>query len=378
MQYFSSQTGTLGQLIQKRGSRVNHLDIMRLVAAVLVVFSHAFNLSHGKVLGKQYEPFWQLSKGQITVGGVAVLIFFIISGFLITASFERDKNLLSFFQKRCLRIYPGLIIVVALTALVMGPLMTNLSLADYFKNPDTYRYLINNIGFIRYQDTLPGVFTDNPVPNFVNGSLWTLKYELLCYAVTAFLGYFGLLKLSSLGFLFIITSLGNWAIQGHWVDAWMDWNQGFPFIVKSFLDLFPFFIAGSLLYIGRDRLPYRSDLALASIFLIALAFPITGLFKPVFAIAGSYLVLYVAYYPKIKPINLSKIGDLSYGIYIYGWIIQQIVVQWLHPHINWFTNCLISLPFIFVLAYASWHLVEKRALQWKIETFPTAFKKLKN
>jgi len=209
---------TLGRLIKVRGSRTNHFDVIRLIASILVVFSHSFNLSHGKVLGKQYEPLMQLSRGKITLGGIAVLVFFVISGFLITASFDKDKNLLSFFRKRCLRIYPGLIVVVILTAFVLGPLMTELPLWDYFKNPETYSYLLNNIGFIRYQDFLPGVFQYNIVPNYINGSLWTLKYELLCYISTALLGYLGFLKFRHLGFLFIFSSFTNILIQSHLTD----------------------------------------------------------------------------------------------------------------------------------------------------------------
>ena len=366
---------TLGQLIETRGSRTNHFDIMRLTAALLVVFSHSFNLSHGKVLGKQYEPLMQLSKGQITLGGLAVLVFFVISGFLITASFDKDKNVLSFFQKRFLRIYPGLIVVVLLTALVLGPLMTELPLWEYFKKPETYNYLVNNIGFIRYQDFLPGVFEHNTVPHYINGSLWTLKYELLCYVVTAILGYFGFLKFRVLGIFFIVSSLTNILIQGHFIDNLADWNGGLPFIVKSFLELLPYYLAGSLIYIIRDRLPYRASFAFGSLFLIFLSLPIPGLFKPMFSVVGAYLVFYAAYFPKINPLNLSKIGDLSYGVYIYGWIIQQIVVQWLHPHINWFTNCLISLPFILGASFLSWHLVEKRAMGMKLKISPMFLKK---
>jgi peptidoglycan/LPS O-acetylase OafA/YrhL len=366
---------TLGQLIETRGSRTNHFDIMRLTAALLVVFSHSFNLSHGKVLGKQYEPLMQLSKGQITLGGLAVLVFFVISGFLITASFDKDKNVLSFFQKRFLRIYPGLIVVVLLTALVLGPLMTELPLWEYFKKPETYNYLVNNIVFIRYQDFLPGVFEHNTVPNYINGSLWTLKYELLCYFVTAILGYFGFLKFRILGVFFIVSSLTNILIQGHFIDNLADWNGGLPFIVKSFLELLPYYLAGSLIYLGRDRLPYRSSFALGSLFLIFVSLPIPGLFKPMFSVVGAYLVFYAAYFPKINPLNLSKVGDLSYGVYIYGWIIQQIVVQWFHPHINWFTNCLISLPFILGASFLSWHLVEKRAMGLKLKISPMFLKK---
>jgi len=366
---------TLGQLIETRGSRTNHFDIMRLTAALLVVFSHSFNLSHGKVLGKQYEPLMQLSKGQITLGGLAVLVFFVISGFLITASFDKDKNVLSFFQKRFLRIYPGLIVVVLLTALVLGPLMTELPLWEYFKKPETYNYLVNNIVFIRYQDFLPGVFEQNTIPHYINCSLWTLKYELLCYFVTAILGYFGFLKFRILGVFFIVSSLTNILIQGHFIDNLADWNGGLPFIVKSFLELLPYYLAGSLIYLGRDRLPYRSSFALGSLFLIFVSLPIPGLFKPMFSVVGAYLVFYAAYFPKINPLNLSKVGDLSYGVYIYGWIIQQIVVQWFHPHINWFTNCLISLPFILGASFLSWHLVEKRAMGMKLKISPMFLKK---
>jgi len=93
-----------------------------------------------------------------------------------------------------------------------------------------------------------------------------------------------------------------------------------------------------------------------------------------FSIAGAYLIFYLAYFPKIKPLNISKIGDLSYGVYIYGWLIQQIVVQWFNPHINWFTNCLISLPFILGISFLSWHLVEKRAMGINLKTSPIFFK----
>lgn len=355
---------------------MNHFDLMRLVAAVLVVFSHGFNLSHGKVLGKQYEPLMQWSHGQLTLGGLAVLVFFVVSGFLITASFEKDQNLGSFFRKRCLRIYPGLMVVVLSTVFILGPVLTELPLGDYLKKPETYQYLLNNISFLRYQDKLPGVFTDNPVPEFVNGSLWTLKYELLCYLTTALLGVWGLLKGRSLAFIFITSSLANCLIQTGSLDSLINWNQGFPFILKSFLELYPYFVAGAWIYIVRDRLPFQATWAYGALFLLALSLPIVGLLKPVFSIAGAYLVIYLAYFPHRRPVNINRFGDLSYGIYIYGWPIQQIVVQWLHPQVNWLTNSLISLPIILGLAWLSWHGIEKPAMRYKSkktntsQTFP--------
>ncbi|MFN5516539.1 MAG: acyltransferase family protein [Cyanobacteriota bacterium] len=362
---------TLGQIIQKYGARHNHFDIMRLIAALVVIFSHAFPLAHGKILGKQYEPLMILSRGQITLGGVAVFVFFVVSGFLITASYDKAPQLKSFCQKRLLRLYPGLIVAVALTVFVLGSLLSNLGWRDYLQQPETYSYLVNNLFFLRYQDSLPGVFANTPVPGFINGSLWTLKYEILAYGAVAVLGILGWLKGRFLAILFILNSAVNLLIQAQLTPDFIDWQSGFPFILKSFLELFPYFLAGAWIYLVKEKLPFNSTFALVALFAVCLALPIPGLLKPMLSIAGAYGVIYLAYYPGFKVINLHKLGDLSYGVYIYGWPLQQLVSLILFPEINWALNFLISLPLVLGAAWVSWHGIEKRALRFKgLTLFP--------
>ena len=162
-------------------ARKNNLDIIRFLAATLVVFSHAYPLTTGN---NATEPFAVCSNGQMTFGELAVSIFFIISGFLITQSYDRSKNPIYYFKARVLRIFPGLIFCVLLTVFFLGPIFTELNVKDYFKDPKTYDYL-KTITLYWIQYDLPGVFQTNVWPGAVNGSLWTLWYEFFFYIVVA-------------------------------------------------------------------------------------------------------------------------------------------------------------------------------------------------
>lgn len=143
----------------------------------MVLYGHSFVL-----LGLR-EP---LFMSWLPLGPLGVFIFFTISGYLVSESWDRDPHLLRFFQRRLLRILPGLAVCVLLTVGVLGPLLTTLPLADYFSNPHTLGYL-RTIGlYITYY--LPGVFDGNRYPNAVNGSLWSLPVEFLMYIVVALVG----------------------------------------------------------------------------------------------------------------------------------------------------------------------------------------------
>lgn len=172
-------------------SKKNNFDILRLIAAVMVIYSHSYALCGKTELG---PPFYQQS-----YGGLGVAIFLIISGFLVTLSWSRSENLKVFLKARFLRIFPALIFVIFATTFIMGPLVTSLPVSQYFKNPETYQYLKNITLFdIRYN--LPGIFTDNIYKGAVNGSLWSLEYEFTFYLILAFLGISGLLKKNHLLF----------------------------------------------------------------------------------------------------------------------------------------------------------------------------------
>jgi peptidoglycan/LPS O-acetylase OafA/YrhL len=221
----------------------NNFDLIRFIAAALVILSHCFSLA-----GKEFEPLSWLS-GYETFGGLAVAIFFITSGFLITASWFSDENILSFIKKRILRIFPALIWVIFLTVFVLGPLLTALPLKEYFKNHTTYLYL-NNVYLTCIYYSLPGVFAHNPWPNAVNGSLWTLPIEILMYAMIGFLGSIRLLKMkwfipALLPFAFYLF-ISYYISHSNTMILWVRLSQTAKLAI--------YFIMGSIFYIYREKI----------------------------------------------------------------------------------------------------------------------------
>ena len=168
--------------------RQNNIDFVRITLALLVIFSHSFPLTLGH---ERTEPFNLLSRGQVTGGHVAVDLFFILSGFLIAASYERSSSAASFLRKRAARIYPAFVLLSLLTLVVINPLaharVDGASLLDK---------LVNVIGnTLRLTGlTYSGAFPSNPAPGVINGSLWSISYEFWCYIGVLILGLTGLLR----------------------------------------------------------------------------------------------------------------------------------------------------------------------------------------
>ena len=161
----------------------NSFDLLRLFAAVLVLYSHRHVLL-GLVELKLFN--WT------TLGGAGVSIFFFLSGFLVWSSWVRDPELTRFSIRRSLRIFPALWFVVLFTVLVVGVLLSKLEVSGCFASFETWRYLSTALLVVRHG--LPGVFVDNPYPLAVNGSLWTLPVEFLCYVSVAFIGSISLVQ----------------------------------------------------------------------------------------------------------------------------------------------------------------------------------------
>ncbi|MDP9940112.1 acyltransferase family protein [Ectopseudomonas alcaliphila] len=158
-------------------TRNNNLDLLRLIAAAMVIWSHAYPT----VLGKgAKQPLTALTGGQFSMGDLGVAIFFVISGFLVSQSMFRLNDLTSYAKARALRIFPDLIFCVLLSILLIGPLFSTLNTAEHFTNSRTYNYLIATTTLNFLSPFLPGVFESNPYGSYINGSLWTLKYEVLC------------------------------------------------------------------------------------------------------------------------------------------------------------------------------------------------------
>lgn len=328
-------------------TKKNNLDFIRFVAAVLVIFSHAYPLTTGN---NGSELFAVLTNGQMTFGHLAVITFFIISGFLITQSFDRSKDIVKFMKARILRIFPGLIVVVFLAAFVLGPFFTTLSLKDYLFNYQTLQYLTTiSLYWIHYD--LPGVFQNNVYPVAVNGSLWTLYYEFVFYIVVGVLGVSRLLNKWVLIVGFVVCTILFYLSIG-----------------SEYVNLFRYFCAGMLFYVYRKKIILNFWLAILSLVLLLISVEF-GYLKFFFPIFGSYLIFYFAYQSKVNLHNFGKYGDFSYGIYIYAFPVQQIVTYYYGEGITPLTNFLISLPFTLIFAVLSWHLVEKYALRLKNFSF---------
>ncbi|MCB1753224.1 MAG: acyltransferase [Gammaproteobacteria bacterium] len=348
-------------------SRVNNFDFLRFLAASLVLFSHSFRVSYRN--GGD-EPLSILTHGQATFGSLAVAVFFVISGFLITMSYENSTSGMQFVVKRGLRIFPALFIAIILTSFVLGPVVTRLSIPEYLMHPLTYTYL-SNISLVHMQWELPGVFEEQPWEKIVNASLWTLYYELLCYIAVLALGILRLLRWQTVLGIFLLCLFVT-VVDHDWRGVSLLWrlNDLFAAIkppsgtAAPYAELGAYFASGSLIYLLRSSVPLNGVFALICICILAIAARVGG-FTQAFILFGGYVTVYLAFSKWLSASGFAGYGDFSYGIYIYAFPIQQAVCQFFMPDITWQITFFVSYPVIFVCAYFSWHLIEKPSLSRK-------------
>lgn len=326
--------------------RDNNFNLLRMLAALGVLVSHAFPLTLGHGFDDPLAPYLHGKN----LGTVSVYVFFAISGFFIARSFANRSSFGSFFRARILRIFPGLMVVLALIV-VVGALLTTADAARYWSAVPMY--YLRNVTLFFIQTTLPGVFENNAYNAAINGSLWTLNYEVLCYFGVVISGLLGLsdkprlFALALVGFL-----LAYWAtavaVESTRVNSMM--QLGLPFAI------------GMAFWVWRDRIPLSPVLAagLALVAVVAHPFPV---FIPVFCLALAYAVFVIGYarLPAIGAYN--RLGDFSYGTYIYAWPVQQLWV-WLGVA-SPLLNIALSLPVTLLFAVLSWHFVEAPALKLK-------------
>jgi len=331
--------------------RHNNFDALRFVAATSVIFSHAFLLGEGT---QDPEPLMWLTGGQTILGVVGVFIFFTISGFLVTQSFEATGSPLRFSMKRVLRIYPGLLACLLVTAFAMGPFVSDLSASAYFGNSSVYTYVSSNFAMVMPATALPGVqFSGYSAGSVVDGPLWTLPCEVAMYLMVLGLG---VLRWLDLRVMLALIALG---IVGIWFDT-----AASDYFVGSALWLLPFFAAGMALYRLRDRGIFRGRIALVALASLVLSVPLHA-FILLFPIFGSYLVIYLALERRLPCVNTARFGDLSYGLYIYGWPVEQVLVRLNGGTMAWPELFGLAFPITAACAFASWHLIESRALRLK-------------
>ena len=320
----------------------NHFNILRLVAAWLVIYGHAWPIT-GSMGGDLIGKFTTIK----FAGAVAVDVFFVVSGFLIAASLQRN-SVRGYLASRALRIVPALVVCVALTVFVLGPLLT--TAPDYWRAPGTWRYLWSNATLWRAEFFLPGVFSTLP-QTAVNGSLWTLPVEARLYLL--------LLAASLLGALNAKRYLVPWllALGGAAAFAW--WRAPLPEWLSNDIWCVAFFITGTALWLYRDRVRLSWLPVVALLIACALLRGTTWFVLPYFALV-SYGTLWLAFAP--TPARMAH-HDLSYGLYLYGWPAAQIV-QTFSPGTPWH-NVLWATALGLTLAALSWFLVERPALHLK-------------
>src|SRR5260221_10109217 len=254
-----------------------------------------------------------LTGGQTILGVVGVFVFFTISGYLVTQSFDTTGSPLVFLAKRALRVFPGLFLCLAVCVFVIGPLVTQLPLADYFARRELYLFVLHNAVLDVDYNRLPGVeFWPGNIGGIVNGPLWSLPCEVLMYLMLFALGVCRLLTLR-VGLVLLAIGIGCL-----WFDTAGD-------TLGSAFWLLGFFAAGICCYRLRGTRLFAGHWALLALLGLALSIP-ARLFLVGFALLGSYLVIYLALNRKLPPVPAARFGDLSYGLYIYGWPIEQCVV----------------------------------------------------
>lgn len=371
---------SIGEVLRESNGMGVGFDTLRLVLASSVVFIHCSLRRSGSVdvdleplISHLPIPTWALSTA-------AVPLFFALSGFLLAGSAEK-QSLGSFATNRALRIFPALAVEIVLCACLLGPLVTSLPLKDYFSSPLFFHYLLNIAGLIHYD--LPGVFLDNPHTSYVNGSLWTVPHELSVYVMLGASIWLGVFRRPAL----LVAGLVVLLVAAVAVAAAPAYNLTFPglaFLTKALVTrgaarLVPVFFMGVVLHRYRFRVPYHGGFALAG---LALYLGMTCVISreimlgPIGVILTAPIFAYVIAWAGLSsrftlrnrvifglPVGLLVAGDYSYGIYLYGFPLQQTLLHFFPGNWATLTFFIASLSLALCVAALSWHFIERPMLR---------------
>lgn len=345
-------------------TRNNNFNLLRLVAASLVIYAHSFPLLLGPSSGPGGGPAdWFYDWTGIIAGGLAVQAFFVMSGIMVAQSFERSPTIWVFIRARVLRIYPALIVCVLICALVLGPVMTSVGLTTYLSDTQMWKFIAVNSSLtsLEIKLFLPGVFESNPIAGYVNGSLWTLPWEILMYIGLTAVGILGLLR----GSLVTLT-IWSCSLLIYVSEAALD-EPVFRHKLVICASFSSYFFMGVLLYLWRDRIKLNWLTLGVSVAIWVLAcsqLREQQLALLLYVPALAYLIINLASVPGGFIRSYGRVGDYSYGTYIYAYPAQQLLVS-LYGFSSPLGLCLAALLASWALAFCSWHLIESPALKYK-------------
>jgi len=323
----------------------NNFDFIRFALAAMVLVSHCYALS-GRGAS---EPLFVLS-GRVTGGRLAVDSFFVLSGFLVVQSWLGSRDWVVYATKRALRILPALLLVLAFDAFVIGPLATAGSAAAYFASRAPWHHFLSLV--LHEYSATGDAFPRNPFPHYLNGSLWSLRYEMLCYVLVALLGLWRGAWRLGVAVLFLLS----------WSYALLGRNDfATPTLAARLLACFS---AGMCYYAFRTAVPYHAGVAVAAATVLVVAL-LRGGFGGVFPVAGGYLLLAAGFSRRLPLQGFGRPGDFSYGLYLFAFPVQQMIVQALGARVHF--GFFVAAAFLTTLGLAivSWHVVEAPALVLK-------------
>ena len=332
-------------------SRDNNFNLIRLLAAFAVVVNHSTTIVHGEVV-----ELLQLETGY-SLGNHAVSVFFVVSGFLITQSLMRSRDIYEYVSARVLRLIPGLVLAAFITAFIMGPLVTSASIGEYYSDLATWTY-VPFIGSLIMESSIPlkGVFDTLPSASIVNTPLWTLRWEFLAYMGVAVLGGLGVLSSRS---LFGLVFAGFIALFIY-ITAFTDLRDSID-AINNALRLGFSFLLGSALYMFRKQIPV-GILPVVLLWAITYLTRNTVVYQLMLITSLGYSAFWLAYVPSGFIRQYNRLGDISYGVYIYGFPISQLLIMQF-PGLDPVALVWLSIPFILIVANLSYYLVEAPAME---------------
>lgn len=325
----------------------NNLDIFRIIAACMVIYGHAYSIAPQA----GYSDFIGRHLLFDNSNSLSVKIFFFISGLVVTNSLLDHRSALRFAIARFFRIWPALILTIVLSALALGPWVSTLSTDDYFHNPLVSHYILNNI-LLHTAYELPGVFGTNPYKVAVNGSLWTIPYEIAAYLAVLGLFAVGVFRYRPLALLIALAVFLDPLVENRIMLTLLPNN---PHISL----LSPWFAFGMLLACAKDHVKINLIVVAGAWVLCLLLMP-AAVGKHLFNAALFLSILWIAGTPWAVRLKLPI--DVSYGTYLWGFVIQQLLVYFF-PDLGIVLHQAVAIALALAIGWLSWHYIEYPGIQ---------------
>lgn len=323
----------------------NSLDMLRLVLATTVAVMHASAIAYG------HQP----KLGRTEVGDLAVDAFFVLSGFLVTRSFLDLRSPGRYAWHRFLRIMPGFWTCLIVTALAVAPALAALSGVSVVGTfSSSWRFVLENAFLYMRDFSVSGLPVTGHQPQVVNGPLWTLYYEAVCYLIVGVAGVAGFLRRP----LWLVP-----AVVGVWAIIALQAAGIVPVVGRFYVRFFLVFMLGALGYLFADRIVMRRRWLVLAVVVLAVSLMWLDDYRALGAGAFAYLCLCaVVATPWLRH---RPRADLSYGMYVYHWPIETLLIAAGAVALTQVGYTVLALALSAIVALVSWHLVERPALSLK-------------